>query len=157
MKKKFLAMVLAGGILAAGAAYAAETVFQRPVDVLSDATGQTVEDLYEERSTGKTYGQIADENGVLDQFKDSMLEQKKAIVEQRVEEGTITREQADAFLKAMEERIATCDGTGIGGGLGRQSGMGFGRGSAGGRGQGRGFGGGCGFGGGFGAGFGQQQ
>ena len=54
-----------------------------------------------------------------------MLEQKKAILDQRVSEGRLTQEQADATLKAIQDNQATCDGTGrmV---IGRKNGAGFG-------------------------------
>lgn len=160
MKKKIICLVIAGTILTAGAAYAAETVLKRPVDVLSEITGEKVEDLYQQRAAGKTYGQIADDKKVLDEFKTKMAEQRKAIVEQRVKDGIITQEQADAYLKAMNERMEACTGTPQGNGLGKQYGIGFGRGSGNtGRHQGRGYGAGKGPGTGYGMGRGfvQQQ
>lgn len=41
---------------------------------------------------------------------DEMLAAKTEILEQRVEEGVITQEQADEILTVLEERAATCDG-----------------------------------------------
>lgn len=136
-KKKMIAVVATLGIFAvAGTAYAAE--FKTPADIVSGLTGKTVEEVTAERYAGKTYGTLANEAGELEQFKQEMLEQKKVILDQRVEEGTLTQEQADSFYSRMEENQATCDGTGSAQ-MGMRGGAGFGMGMQG-RGQGSGYG-----------------
>jgi hypothetical protein len=67
-----------------------------------------------------------------------MLEQKKAVLDKRVEEGYLTREQADE----IEQRLGSfCNGEGgrgfSGQGCGARLGMGYGSGR---NGQGRGYG-----------------
>lgn len=91
------------------------------------------------------------------EFQPEMLERKKDILTQRVEEGTMTQEQADAILEAIEANQADCDGTcsgGIGSGLGAafRMGNGVGNGSGTGLGNGSGVCDGTGAGGGFGTG-----
>lgn len=83
--------------------------------------------------------------------QEEMLKSKFEIVDQRVAEGKITKDDAEAFKKAMQERMDSCTGTpgAKGQGLGKQfgggmkfgGGMGQGRGcgTGGGLGQGRGF------------------
>ncbi|MCR6545105.1 DUF2680 domain-containing protein [Dehalobacterium formicoaceticum] len=111
--KKLVATVAIVGVLAtAGVALAAE--LRSPAEIASDVTGMTLAQVNEERAAGKTYGQIAQDAGQLDQFKADMLEQKKALLDQRVAEGRLTQEQADEIYQNMEERQALCDGTGIG-------------------------------------------
>lgn len=140
LKKKLIAVVATLGIFAvAGTAYAAE--FKTPADIVSGLTGKTVEEVTAEKSTGKTYGTIANEAGELEQFKQEMLEQKKVILDQRVEDGTLTQEQADSLYANIEANQATCDGTGSAQ-MGKRAGAGFGMGMQG-RGQGSGFGMGC--------------
>ncbi len=135
----------------AGAVFAAE--IKTPADIVSQLTGKSVESLNTERASGKTYGTIAAESDKLDEFKAKMLEQKKAILDQRVTEGKLTREKADEIYNAIKENMASCDGSGsvgtgkkygecfgngAGCGVGRQDGgMGMGRGK---NGKGMGFG-----------------
>jgi hypothetical protein len=120
-------------------AYAASN-YSTPAEALAGLTGKTTEDILSERTeTGKTYGTIAYEEGKLEEFKDEMLQIKKDILDQRVKDGTMTQEEADAALKTIEERLELCDGTGsgrqnggcgLGFGFGRQgsgSGLGMGR------------------------------
>lgn len=147
-KLKKLTKIIIGGVMviSLGAVAFADSVMT-PAQVYSDVTGKTVEEAYEDRQSGKTYGQLAQEEGKYDEFKEQLIENRKELLEERVEDGTLTREQADYMLQRMEE----CDGTNPG-----QNGFGLGRGNGGcGYGNGQ-----CGFGGqgrGAGKGFGQGQ
>lgn len=137
--KKFVAILTVVGVLgAAGAVYAATA--KTPADIVSGLTGKSVEEVTKDRAAGKTYGTIAKDAGKLDEFKAQMLEQRKAILDQRVKDGTITQERADAIYNAMKSNQAICDGTGNAG-LGMRNGAGCGAGGCGaGNGQGRGLG-----------------
>ena len=119
--------------------------YNTPAEAVAGLTGRDVQSVIIERQTGKTYGTIANEAGVLDEFKIEVLEIKKDILATRVTNGTITQEQADASIKAMEDRQADCDGTGQGGrymGAGQGNGQGQGgRGMGAGQGNGQGQGG----------------
>lgn len=116
------AIVLASGV---GVALASD-VFS-PAEKLSELTGKSVEALYEAKGD-KTFGELASENGVLDEFKENMLQNKKNILDQRVAEGTLTQEEADEIYSKLLENIETCDGSNNRGNKGRL-GLGFGRGN----------------------------
>lgn len=58
-------------------------------------------------------------------YKDEILANKKAILDQRVKDGILTQEEADEILDAIENNQAYCDGTGNAG-IGRGMGAGFG-------------------------------
>lgn len=122
---KLTAMGLLGVSLLGATAFAADAV-KRPAEIYSGLQGITVEEAYEERGTDKTFGQLAEEAGKLDEFEAQMLENKKTIVEQRVVEGTLNREQADELLKTIANH--ECAGPGEQR-LGREYGIGFGRGT----------------------------
>lgn len=135
-----LAISLFGGI----AAYAAT-----PAEIYSDVKGITVEEAYTQKGTDKTFGQLAAENGVSDEFKQKMLEDKKEKINQKVKDGIITQEKADEFIKQLEENVKNCDPSNparlgqklnmrFGNGNGKGKGMGQGNGQ--GRGLGRGMG-----------------
>ena len=129
--KKLIAVIVVVGVLgSAGAAIAATA--KTPAEIAEGLTGKTVEELYKERAAGKTYGTIAKDAGKLDEFKAQMLEQKKAILDQRVKDGILTQQQADKMYKAMQESLANCDGTGNAR-MGRMNGTGFGQGAGKGR------------------------
>ena len=115
----------------------AASKYSSPAEAVAGLTGKTVDSVIQERQdTGKTYGTIAQEAGKLDEFKSENLQIKKDILAKRVADGTMTQARADEIIKAVEERQATCDGTGNGG-AGCGMGAGFG-GMNGNGGQGRG-------------------
>lgn len=121
-----------------GTAFAALTG-QTPAEITASLTGQTVEQVTAQRATGITYGSIAKEVGKLDEFKAETLEQKKAILDQRVTDGNLIQEQADAIYNAIVTNQATCDGTGSAA-IGKSMGAGFGQGQGMGLGNGQGMG-----------------
>lgn len=124
IKKIALGLLVAGIVSTTTAfAYAATS----PVDIVSKLTGKTVQELYEERAQGKTYGTIAKEAGKLEEFKAEMLKSKKEILDEKVKEGSLTQEKADEILNAIKNNIANCDGTGSQR-IGQKYGVGFGRG-----------------------------
>lgn len=134
--------VIGGLVLAIGAtsltAFAA-SAYSSPAEAAAGLTGQTVDSVAAERAeTGKSYGTIAAEAGKLEEFQKEMLEMKKDALAEKVAAGTMTQEEADAILAAVEENQATCDGTGSAR-VGRNTGAGFGKGNGGcsGNGQGR--------------------
>jgi len=151
MKKTTIALISVVALLSlvlTTAAFAA--TYANPGEIVSALTGKTLAEVYTERSEGKTYGQIAEDNGQLEQFQDEMLEYKKGIIDERIESGVISEEDGEALKKSIEERTNLCTGTPganqgcIGQGFG--GGMGFGKGQGQGQGQGRGMGQGMGFG-----------
>jgi hypothetical protein len=143
--KKVIAVIAAVMILgSAGAAFAASTA-KTPADIVSGLTGKTLDELYNERAGGKTYGTIANDAGKLEEFKAQMQEQKKAVLDQRVKDSTLTQQQADAIYNNIKNNQAACTGTGNGQ-TGRNSGAGFGRGMGRGAGMGQGMGRGAGMG-----------
>lgn len=142
--RKLVVVVTVVGLLgAAGAAYAAAA--KTPAEIAAGLTGKTVEDLYKERAQGKTFGTIAKDAGKLEEFKVQMLEQKKAILDQRVKDGRLTQQQADEIYNSIKSSQAACDGTGSAR-VGKKFGAGFGQGKGMGKGQGACNGGGMGFG-----------
>lgn len=135
LKKLTAVLVVVGMFAAAGAVYAAA---MSPADIAAALTGKTVADLSKERAAGKTYGTIAKDAGKLEEFKYRMIEQKKAVLDQRVQDGTLTQQQADEIYSAVKDNQANCDGTASGAAIGRKFGAGFGQGSAMGQGAGPG-------------------
>ncbi len=139
MKKVFsIALVSVLLITLGGVAFA--STFDTPAEIYANVTGKTVEEVYEERGTDMTFGPLADENGLLEEFRALSLESKKAIIDERVKDGTLTQEEADEILKAMEnctlepgtrklgqEYGLHFGGNGQGQGFGRGQGRGFGR------------------------------
>ncbi|PKM55861.1 MAG: hypothetical protein CVV00_02405 [Firmicutes bacterium HGW-Firmicutes-5] len=131
--------------------YAAENM--SPAQSLSELTGRSVEELYEAKGD-QTFGVLAQELEVADAFRTDMVANKLAIIEERVAQGTITREAADEMIAVILENQENCDGTGLNQGDLRL-GLGFGQGN--GMGTGERVGGGRGFGSRNGSGLGQGQ
>jgi len=129
MNRYAAAGIVAVLILAVGSvtAFAAST-YSTPAEAVAALAGREVQSVINERTeTGKTYGTIANEAGILDEFKEEMLEMKSEKIAARVADGTITQEQADALLERMEVNLANCNGNGRGGGAGCGMGTGFGK------------------------------
>lgn len=135
MKKLIVSVVTIGVMGIAGVAYAASV--KTPADIAAAVTGKSVETVTKERAEGKTYGTIAKEAGELNEFKVQMLEQKKAILDQKVKDGVLTQKQADEIYNLIKANQTSCDGTGNAK-IGRKYGIGFGQGK--GMGNGKGFG-----------------
>ena len=152
MKKKTLVLIAVAVLTLVLSTVAFAASYANPGEIVSGLTGKSEAEIYTERSQGKTFGQIAEDNGQLDEFRSQMQEYKKAIIDERVKAGIISAENGEALKKAMDERIASCTGTP--GTNQERLGQQFGGGMKFGGGQGGGFGGGQG--GGFGRGMGQM-
>lgn len=119
------AIVVALGITSVSA-YAAST-YDSPADAVAGLTGRTVDSVVSEKiETGKTYGTIANEANVLDEFQSEMLEIKKDTIQAKVDAGIMSQDQADSIIQAIEENQINCDGTGTAK-LGQKMGAGFGK------------------------------
>ncbi|MDI6843685.1 MAG: hypothetical protein QMC94_04720 [Anaerosomatales bacterium] len=118
----------------------------RLIDVLADLTGLSTTDIQAKRAAGESIADIAKSEGVdPDDVVAKALEARKALLDQKVADGTITQEQADAAYAQMQERLTervTTTATGRPSWAGQGQGLGGGRG-AGRGGNGAGFCGGC--------------
>ena len=92
----------------------ADSPYSSAVEAVAGVTGKTVEEVIAERQNGDTYGMIADEEGMLDEFKQVILDMKKDMLDAQIYNGTLTESQADEILTDIETRQGICDGTGIG-------------------------------------------
>lgn len=111
MKNKIIVGLLAVGSLGIGVTTVSALTNQSKAEKLAELTGKPVSEITSERYD-KTYGEIANENGVLEEFKAYNYEHKKSIIEEKVNNGLLTEEEAKDILKQIEERQANCDGTG---------------------------------------------
>ncbi len=65
-------------------------------------------ELLDERQDGKSFADIAKEKGQdPEKLAEGVMEARKAGVQEMVEDGTITQEQADSCLERMEDRVRT--------------------------------------------------
>lgn len=152
MKRVLSLMLVAGLVLSVGIVSFAGPL-STPAEIYGNLTGKTVDEAYELRGDDNTFGELAQEAGVYDKFKESFLESKKEIIADKVENGELTQEKADEILNLME---TNCDGTGSQR-LGQKYGIGFGNGAGNGQSKGQGRGLGRGRGAGRGNGFGRNQ
>lgn len=137
-RKRIVGLALVFGLLGGSIAFAAAA--DSPAAVLAQITGMTADEAYQGRLQGEPYGKMAVDAGTLEEFQDNMLKYRKQIIDERVEQGLMTQEEADAWLEAYQERIEYCTEAGVGGpgyGCGG-AGIGFGRGGFQGQGFGRG-------------------
>jgi len=95
------------------------------------------DEVRSERRSGKSFADIAKEKGEdPEKLTEQVIEAKKTALQEKVKDGTITQEQADACIERMTERVKTrvesdaCgpfgNGKGQGNGQGRQQGGGNG-------------------------------
>lgn len=135
MKKWMLALAIAVVLVVGSASVAfAAGLFETPAQTVANLTGQTEDDVLQARQDGTPYGAQAADAGKLDEFKAERLEQYRLRLQQAVEEGRLTQQEADELYKNMEQRMETCNGDGLGYG----SGGGFGNGKRNGDGLGNG-------------------
>ena len=102
-------------------------------DTAAEALGLTPEEFFAELHAGKSLEEIAEAQGVefeavQDAINAAQAEAMQQAIEQAVEDGRITQEQADWLLEGLEQGFLPM-GRGFGTGWGhRGGGMGFGRG-----------------------------
>ena len=80
--------------------------------------GKTPEEIAELRGQGFHMGQLALDADKLDEFKAYMTERREAILDQKVADGVLTQEEADALKAQFEARQAECTGDGTNQSLG---------------------------------------
>jgi uncharacterized protein (DUF433 family) len=77
-----------------------------PIAALVDATGMSWEEIVTALEAGQSYAEIAAEAGVsLEELVESIITAREATLEEAVEAGYISQEQADYMLEEMEEHL----------------------------------------------------
>jgi len=72
-------------------------------EAIASLLGMTPEEIYAERSNGKTLSDLAAANGITDQqLIDAIVEGRSEAINQALTDGQITQEQADWMLERME-------------------------------------------------------
>ena len=99
---------------------------QQP-EVLAEALGMTVQELHEALSDGQTVADVAEAQGIaLQDVADALVAAQSERLQQAVDDGRITQEQADERITQMEEHILQMLESGEGmrhGSHGHQGGM----------------------------------
>jgi len=78
-----------------------------PLAILEKLSGESQEDIYAMREEGETLGDVAKELEVYEAFRAEALTQKKAMLQEMIQAGEISEEEAEEVLAAFE----SCDGT----------------------------------------------
>ncbi|WP_127724367.1 hypothetical protein [Anaerosphaera multitolerans] len=126
MRKILMLAIVSVMIFSMNANVFAAEEYSTPAEIVADLTGREVVDVISERfESQKTYGTIAEEAGVFEEYQKLVFQIKKDTIEQRVKDGKLSRNEADDFIKAIEDNLKTCDGTGKNF-LGQDYGIGFG-------------------------------
>ena len=123
MKKLITLSVVGVVVLSMGGLVFADS-FKSPAQTYADLSEITVEEAYELRGTDKTFGQLAEESDLIDDFRKANLESKKTILADMVRTEQITQEQADEIINAMEQNDCSTPGENR---IGQKFGIGFGR------------------------------
>lgn len=111
--KKVLVAGLAVLLMGAGSvSLFALSEYETPAEALRALSGRDVESIIADRENGETCWTIAEEEGVLEEFREEVLAIQKDKLDERVAAGTLTRERADEILARMEENVGE-------GGMGR--------------------------------------
>lgn len=98
-------------------------------EAIASLLGMTPEELYAERSGGKTLSDLAAEKGITDQqLIDAIVEGRTEAINQALTDGRITQEQADWMLERMETTVPLMLDRGFGQGRMGSGMRGFGRG-----------------------------
>lgn len=113
MKNKIIIGLLVAGVAGAGITTVSALSNQSKAEKIAELTGKPVSEIISERhDKDKTYGEIANENGVSEQFRTYNYEHKKSVVQEKIKNGTLTEEEGKKIIEQIEERHANCDGTG---------------------------------------------
>jgi len=76
-------------------------------DTVGRLLGMTEEEIRAERGEGKSLVQIAATKGVSEQeLIEAIIEERKAQIQERVADGTLTQERADIMFQQMEQNIS---------------------------------------------------
>lgn len=144
--KIIICTVLTLSIIAFSTPIFASNQYTLKAQKLSQLTNKSIETISDiKNKLDMTFGEIAKENGVLYQFKKVNLEQKEKILNEKVNQGIITKKEAENILNQIRKNQENCDGSGsnsqnLGLGLGLGNGNGSGNGSGRGNGSGNGAG-----------------
>ncbi|MGB4439030.1 MAG: DUF2680 domain-containing protein, partial [Sedimentibacter sp.] len=114
--KKIAVVILVVFAFAATSLTAFAYTNNSPAQIVSELTGNSIEEVTAVKNDNDiTYGQIAYDEGLWEEFNTEMLESKKAFLQEKVTDGTLTQEEADAIYANIEARQETCNGNGTGG------------------------------------------
>lgn len=109
--KKIIILTLVLTVILATSITAFAFTETSPVEILAGLTGKTTGQLADIKyASGKSYGQIAYNEGqdVWEDFMIERFENKKALIKERLTDGSLSQEEADEFLAYLEEMQDFC-------------------------------------------------
>jgi hypothetical protein len=105
--KKLVSIILIGVLAIGLGAMSFADVANSPAGVYASLAGISATEAYELKGVDKTFGELAEENGFLEEFELATLSGKLAIIEEKVADMTLSQEDADEIIA----RINDCEGT----------------------------------------------
>ncbi len=105
--KKLVSIILIGVLAIGLGALSFADVANSPAEAYAGLAGITATEAYAVKGADKTFGELAQGNGFLDEFEAATLSGKLAIIEEKVADLTLSREDADEIIA----RINDCEGT----------------------------------------------
>lgn len=105
--KKLLVIGLVGVLAIGLGAMSFADAFSSPAEVYADLSGTSVAEAYELKGANKTFGELAEENGFLNDFEAATRAGKINMVQARVADGTLEQEDADEIISQIND----CEGT----------------------------------------------
>jgi len=77
-----------------------------PMQALEELTGLSYDEIREMRIEGKSFEEIAEAKGLdVEDIKEEILEQRRDVLQEMVEQGIISQELADERLENMKSRV----------------------------------------------------
>ncbi|NLJ57427.1 MAG: DUF2680 domain-containing protein [Tissierellia bacterium] len=106
-KNKVLILVLLIAFATTLTAYA--VTVSSPAEIVAKISGKSLDEVTEERfERGQTYGQLAYSEGLWEEFREEMLKNRKALLDEKVANGSLTEEEAKEIYSNMEIRQEYC-------------------------------------------------
>lgn len=112
--------------------------YRENIQAAANVVGESVESMIDRLQEYRCVGTLMAELGLLEEFQEEKFILASDRLNEYVENGTMSRETANAALAAIQERQKNCDGTGNGQGNGQGNGYGQGNGVCDGTGKGQG-------------------
>lgn len=107
---KLKAVLLSSAALMAVTVTGIAAYSQTKVDTLVSLTGLSEEAINEAAEAGKTLGEIAFDEGVYEEFKATIISGFESHLQDKVDQGKITAEEAADYLAEFEAKQADCTG-----------------------------------------------
>ncbi len=110
MKNKIIVGLLLIISLVVGITTVSALTYQSRAEKLAELTNQSVHDIIHDLyENNKTCRDIASENGVLEEYRDYNYEVKKNIIQEKVDNGYLTKEEGAEILQQIEEHHINCN------------------------------------------------